>query len=86
MVIALLGFTIDGARFIFGDLVYNNVPVGSGTPGTNGPFVPDAGTVAQTGAFFAFNVLPTIIFFSSLMTVLYHLGVMQSRREGMSRG
>ena len=27
---------------------------------------------------FAFSVLPTIIFFSSLMTVLYHLGVMQA--------
>lgn len=26
---------------------------------------------------FAFKVLPTIIFFSSLMTVLYHLGIMQ---------
>lgn len=26
---------------------------------------------------FVFNVLPTIIFFSSLMTVLYHMGVMQ---------
>ncbi|MBI4369710.1 MAG: NupC/NupG family nucleoside CNT transporter [Elusimicrobia bacterium] len=26
---------------------------------------------------FTFNVLPTIIFFSSLMTVLYHMGVMQ---------
>ncbi len=29
------------------------------------------------GFFFAFQVLPTIIFFSSLMAVLYHLGVMQ---------
>ena len=27
--------------------------------------------------YFAFKVLPTIIFFSSLMSVLYHLGVMQ---------
>ncbi len=27
--------------------------------------------------FFAFRVLPTIIFFSALMSVLYHLGVMQ---------
>lgn len=27
--------------------------------------------------YFAFRVLPTIIFFSSLMSVLYHLGVMQ---------
>jgi nucleoside transporter len=28
-------------------------------------------------ASFAFKILPTIIFFSSLMTVLYHLGIMQ---------
>ncbi|MCP4508008.1 MAG: NupC/NupG family nucleoside CNT transporter, partial [Fuerstiella sp.] len=27
--------------------------------------------------YFAFRVLPTIIFFSSLMAVMYHLGVMQ---------
>lgn len=32
---------------------------------------------ARSGAYFAFAVLPTIIFFSSLMTVLYHLGIMQ---------
>lgn len=29
------------------------------------------------GFFFAFQVLPTIIFFASLMAVLYHLGIMQ---------
>ncbi len=29
------------------------------------------------GVFFAFQVLPTIIFFSSLMSLLYYLGVMQ---------
>jgi CNT family concentrative nucleoside transporter len=33
--------------------------------------------VARTGAFIAFNVLPTIIFFAALMQVLYHLGIMQ---------
>jgi len=33
---------------------------------------------------FAFVVLPTIIFFSSLMTVLYHLGVMQFVVKGMA--
>ena len=77
VVVALLGFTVDGARFIFGDLVFNSVPVGEGVAGTNAPVAIEAGRVAQTGAFFAFNVLPTIIFFSSLMTVLYHLGVMQ---------
>lgn len=31
----------------------------------------------RIGGYFAFGVLPTIIFFSSLMAVLYHLGVMQ---------
>jgi concentrative nucleoside transporter, CNT family len=40
--------------------------------------------VANTGAMFAFNVLPTIIFFSSLMTVLYHLGVMQIAVKGVA--
>ncbi|HRN62988.1 MAG TPA: Na+ dependent nucleoside transporter N-terminal domain-containing protein, partial [Luteimonas sp.] len=30
------------------------------------------------GFIFAFQVLPTIIFFASLMAVLYHLGVMQA--------
>ena len=76
-VVALLSFTVEGARFVFGDLVFNNVPVGTGTPGTNAPMQPAPQAVAQTGAFFAFNVLPTIIFFSSLMTILYHLGIMQ---------
>jgi len=84
VVVALLGFTVQGARFIFGDLVWNNVPVGVGAAGGNAPMVATPGTVAQTGAFFAFNVLPTIIFFSSLMTVLYYLGVMQKVVKGMA--
>jgi CNT family concentrative nucleoside transporter len=77
VVVALLGFTVEGARFVFGDLVYNNVPVGIGEVATNAPIQETPGMVARTGASFAFNVLPTIIFFSSLMTVLYHIGVMQ---------
>ncbi len=77
VVVALLGFTVDGARFVFGNLVYNNVPVGAGELG-NGSFVAATGQVANTGSFFAFTVLPTIIFVSSLMTVLYHVGVMQT--------
>jgi CNT family concentrative nucleoside transporter len=76
VVVALLGFTVDGAQFVFGNLVWNNVPVGAGEAG-QGAFTAMPGQVANTGAFFAFNVLPTIIFFSSLMTVLYHVGVMQ---------
>ena len=83
VVLALLGFTVDGARFLFGDLVFNNVPVGQGVAG-NVPMTGTTGMVAETGAFFAFNVLPTIIFFSSLMTLLYYLGWMQKVVKGVA--
>jgi CNT family concentrative nucleoside transporter len=74
----LLRFTEEGAQFIFGNLVHNNVPVGAptGAPPEMAPLGAPS-SWAATGAYFAFGVLPTIIFFSSLMTVLYYLGVMQ---------
>lgn len=54
---ALLGFTMNGAAFVFGDsLTRSDGPVG---------FV------------FAFQILPTIIFFGSLTSVLYFLGLLQ---------
>jgi concentrative nucleoside transporter, CNT family len=83
VIVSLLGFTEAGARFLFGNLVVNNVPVGAGEPG-NAPVEPVAGTVAATGAFFAFSVLPTIVFFSSLMTMLYHFGLMQRVVKGFA--
>ena len=92
LVMTLLGFTTEGARFIFGGLVDHQVPVGLRDPAA--PMAPlqtpaaaaEQGMelVASTGAFFAFNVLPTIIFFSALMAVLYHLGVMQLLVRGMA--
>lgn len=74
---ALLSFSNKGSEFVFGKLIYNNVPIG--VPGDG--FKPMAqlqldGSYANTGAFFAFSVLPTIIFFSSLSTLLYHSGIM----------
>ena len=57
---ALLGFTNEGAKFVFGGLV---------SPNEEG--------LKAFGFIFAFNVLPTIIFFSSFMAILYHLGIMQ---------
>ncbi len=80
----LLGFQEQGARFVFGNLVQSNVPVG--LPGPGGQLDTSAGMLANTGAFFAFNVLPTIIFFSSLMAVLYYLGVMQLVVKGLAWG
>jgi CNT family concentrative nucleoside transporter len=73
---AVLGYAAEGARFVVGNLVSDDVPIGRGAPG-NGSFVATPGMVAHTGAFFAFQVLPNIIFVSCLVTVLYHLGVMQ---------
>ncbi len=82
-ILAVVGFTLEGARFLFGDLVYNTVPVGTGTAGDPG-LAEGSQYVARTGAFVAFNVLPTIIFFASLMTVLYHLGLMQWLVRGIA--
>lgn len=73
LITSLLGFQEEGARFVFGNLVQSTVPVTA----TDGSVAGGATMVAQTGSYFAFNVLPTIIFFSALMSVLYYLGVMQ---------
>ena len=61
--VLVLGFTREGAGFIFGPLM----------------------DVQNLGFIFAFQVLPTIIFFSSLMAVLYHLRIMQKVVELMAR-
>ncbi len=55
VIIKVISFSNDGAKFIFGGLIDNQ----------------------SLGFIFAFQVLPTIIFFSSLMSVLYYLGIMQ---------
>jgi len=41
----------------------------------------DNGTLLQT---FAFGVLPTVIFFSALMSILYHIGIMQKIVGGLA--
>ena len=42
------------------------------------------GESGSTGFYFAFQVLPTIIFLSSLMSLLYYLGVMQKIVQGFA--
>ena len=85
--VKVLEFTEEGSRFLFGNLVRNNIPVG--TPlfsdgASMSPLDTAPGQWANVGAYFAFNVLPTIIFFSSLMAVMYHLGIMQKLVRGMA--
>jgi len=67
--VKIIGFTNEGSKFIFGVLA---------EPGAFEKGFPGRGLV------FAFYVLPTIIFFSSLMSVLYHLGAMQKIVQGMA--
>lgn len=49
-----------------------------------GDLAKSPGTDGSLGFFFAFQVLPTIIFFSAVMSVLYHLGIMQRIVQGMA--
>jgi len=42
------------------------------------------GTIGSLGSFFAFQVLPTIIFFASVMSILYYLGIMQKVVQAMA--
>jgi CNT family concentrative nucleoside transporter len=44
----------------------------------------DLANSTNFGFIFAFQVLPTIIFFASLMAVLYHIGLMQKIVQGMA--
>ena len=76
IVIAILGSAQKGAEFIFGNLINSYVPVGQLDAAGN--FTTVNNLVVNNGmAIFAFSVLPTIIFFSSLMGILYHYGIMQ---------
>ncbi len=75
----LISFSDKGAEFVFGTMSAHELKVG--TPdelftggGHTEVFIGRMSPAVET---FAFKILPTIIFFSSLMTVLYHLGVMQ---------
>ena len=64
-VVSLLGFTTEGAKFVFGKLAINS-------------------GLESIGFFFAFQVLPTIIFVSALTSILYYLGILQVIVRGMA--
>ncbi|MDX1617474.1 MAG: nucleoside transporter C-terminal domain-containing protein [Balneolaceae bacterium] len=51
-----------------------------------GDLAKSPGTEGSMGNFFAFQVLPTIVFFASLTAVLYHYGVLQWVVRYMAKG
>jgi CNT family concentrative nucleoside transporter len=76
IIITVLNCANSGAQFVFGNLIARYAPVGTVT--ASGEFVQTQQLVVDNGmAYFAFSVLPTIIFFSALITILYHYGIMQ---------
>jgi concentrative nucleoside transporter, CNT family len=68
----MLSATFAGTQVLFGQL-------GMPNSGSFGNLLPP-----NSGAIFAFQVLPTIIFISAFFAVLYHIGVMQIIIRGMA--
>lgn len=82
----LLSFTDAGASFLFGNLYRGDTDLVKALGG-GGPYqIRDSvsGDFINIGVVFAIHVLPTIIFFASLMSILYHLGVMQRVVQGVA--
>jgi CNT family concentrative nucleoside transporter len=73
--VTVINFTFQGADFVFGIL---------SSQAQMDKILPAVMQNQGLGFIFAFQVLPTIIFFSSLMSVLYHLGIMQKVVQGMA--
>ncbi|MEL6713472.1 MAG: nucleoside transporter C-terminal domain-containing protein [Planctomycetota bacterium] len=90
---AVLGFGQDGARMVFGDLLtgFRHAPeAAEGAPPEAFALYPtfpaqhleDGGSIDIVS--FAFGPLATIIYFSALMAILYHLGIVQLLVRGLA--
>lgn len=82
----LLGFSGQGATFVFQSVEPHTVTTGSipdllAGKGTDQLFI---GSVSPPVKTFAFWILPTIVFFSALSNVLYHFGVLQLVVKGIA--
>ncbi len=82
----LLSFTDAGASFLFGNLYRGDPDIVQqlGGPGPLQVHDSVSGQFVDIGIIFAFHILPTIIFFASLMSVMYHLGIMQKIVQAMA--
>jgi len=77
----LMSFSDAGARFMFGDLMMGFAPADGSSfqliDASTGHPADFAKIMAVYGPRFAFKVIPSIIFFASLIAIFYHLGIMQ---------
>jgi len=81
---APLGWIKEGFRFASGVFVLILNFTSEGSIFIFGNLGLSPGKEGSMGMFFAFQVLPVIIFFASLMAVLYHLGIMQKIVQAMA--
>jgi len=81
---AIIVILVPGGRMFFEYLARFFVKVVEFALQGAGFIFGDLASVQNFGFVFAFQVLPTIIFFASLMAVLYHLGLMQKVVQGMA--
>lgn len=66
---ALMAQSKEGASFLFGGLTEQSISVTDARDAK-------VGGIVRLGASFAFAVLPSVVFFSCLMAILYHVGLM----------
>jgi concentrative nucleoside transporter, CNT family len=87
---ALLVVKTDIGRIIFTQIsrffVFVFSFAGNGAEFVFGSLAKGPAAPGSLGFFFAFQVLPTIIFFASVMGVLYYLGIMQLVVQGIAWG
>lgn len=86
LITKLLDFSHAGSDFVFGSIHPHMVTTGSipdllSGKGTDELFI---GRVSPATKTFAFWILPTIIFFSTLSSVAYHLGILQFVVQGIA--
>jgi CNT family concentrative nucleoside transporter len=82
----LLEFSGQGATFVFQSTEPHAITVGSVPELLGGGGSPEmfVGRISPPVKTFAFWILPTIVFFSAMMSALYHLGVMQWVVRGLA--
>ena len=83
----LLSFTDAGASLLWGNLYRTGEDVVAFTNPEAGHWMVTnsvTGELQSLGTVFVIHILPTIIFFSSLMALLYHLGIMQKLIAAMA--
>jgi len=80
----LLGWPKDIINWIGGAIVSILGFIAEGSKFVFGPLAVNPGSKGTLGFFFAFQVLPTIIFFAALTAVLYYLGILQMIVRGMA--